>query len=162
MQTPDTISTSLGRKTRSFWQPDEEPYPFGQTRNTVFGGNPVPPSVEPFPAGAVSLSSYAAWQLAIFSCFRDNSTSKSDLKQLFLGPQTGSQKGPPKGDPTVKLVRFGPLDLIRIGLLLWNFSGFSDFSLRRCAPQLAGSDPKPTGSDFLPFPIYGTPQWVGG
>ena len=92
MQTPDWIPTSLCRKTRSFWQPDEEPYPFGQTRNTVFGGNPVPPSVEPFPAGAASQSSYAAALLAIFACIPVDFTSKNGPKQLFLGPQNGPQK----------------------------------------------------------------------
>ncbi len=134
----------------------------GQTRNTVFGGNPVPPSVGPFHDGAASQSSYAAALLVIFSCFPGHLTSKSDPKQLFLGPPKGTPKGAPKGDPTVKLVRFRPLDLIRVGSLLWDFSELSDFSLRRCAPQLAGSDPPPTGSDFLHFPIYCTSLRVGG
>ena len=83
-------------------------------------------------------------------------------KTALFGSPKGTPKGTPKGDPTVKSVRFGPLDLIRVGLLLWNSSELSDFSLRRCAPQLAGSDPPPTGSDFLHFPLYGTSLRVGG
>ena len=91
MQPPEPIPAPLREKTASIWQPDEEPYPFGQTRNTVFGGNPVPPSVEPFPAGAASLSSYAAYLLVIFVCVQVDFTLKSDPKQLFLGPRNGPQ-----------------------------------------------------------------------
>ncbi len=84
--------------------------------------------------------------------FRSISLQKVLQNSSFWSPK-GTPKGTPKGDPTVKSVRFGPLDLIRVGLLLWNFSDFSDFSLRRRARPLAGPDRPSSGSDFLRFPI---------
>ena len=46
----------------------------------------------------------------------------------IFGSPKGTPKGTPKGDPTVKSVRFGPLDLIRVGVrwislaFLWIFA----------------------------------------
>ena len=118
--------------------------PFRATQNTVPGGSDVPPSVTPFLACAASQSSCAACLIALFACFNVTFTSKTD-KTAFLVPE-GEPKSTIKSDEKrprqMKLVGFGPLELIRVGfaVFLWLFSGFS---LRRRVPPALHSPNAP-------------------